>query len=124
MAGAAAQGVLERLALTLDGRPIAMLANFHTPPGAFSYKTAFDESFARFSPGVLLQCENLLILDRPEIAWTDSCASADHPMIDHIWRERRVVGRLSIAIGGKLRRAVFKRLLKVELGRSRSESQS
>jgi CelD/BcsL family acetyltransferase involved in cellulose biosynthesis len=118
LAGAAAQGVLERLTLTLDGQPIAMLANFLTPPGAFSYKTAFDESYARFSPGVLLQCENLLLLDQPDIAWTDSCASADHPMIDHIWRERRAIGRCSIAIGGKLRRAAFNRLLRIELGRN------
>lgn len=114
--GAAKRGKLERLALRLDGRPIAMLATFHTPPGAFSYKTAFDERHARFSPGVLLQCENLLTLDRDDIVWTDSCAAADHPMIDHIWRERRAIGRISIAIGGPLRRALFARILKAELG--------
>lgn len=117
LTGAAERGKLERLALRLDGKPIAMLATFRTPPGAFSYKTAFDESYARFSPGVQLQCENLLGLGRPEIAWTDSCAAADHPMIDHIWRERRTVGRLSIAIGGHLRRAFFTRILRAELGR-------
>ncbi len=115
--GAAMRGRLERLALRLDGRPVAMLANFITPPGAFSFKTAFDEDFARFSPGVLLQCENLQVLDRPDIAWSDSCASADHPMIDRIWRERRAVGRLSVAIGGRLRRAAFRLLLDAELAR-------
>ncbi|MFM7348650.1 MAG: GNAT family N-acetyltransferase [Erythrobacter sp.] len=67
LAGAAAAGRLERLALRLDGRPIAMLANFITPPGAFSFKTAFDESLARFSPGVLLQLENLALLERPDV---------------------------------------------------------
>ena len=116
--GAAGQGRLERLSLTLDGRPLAMLANFITPPAAFSFKTAYDESYARFSPGVLLQCENLLLLDRADIAWTDSCAAQDHPMINHLWRERRAVGRMSIAIGGKLRRSAFARLLKLELGRN------
>jgi CelD/BcsL family acetyltransferase involved in cellulose biosynthesis len=116
--GGAARGRLERLSLNLDGRPIAMLANFVTPPGLFSYKTAFDEDFARFSPGVLLQCENLKLLERPDIAWADSCAAADHPMIDRIWRERRPVGRLSIAIGGPLRRAAFARLLSAELARN------
>ncbi len=116
--GAAAHGRLERLALRLDGKPIAMLANFVAQPGMFSFKTAFDEAYARFSPGVLLQCENLLVLDRQDIAWSDSCAAEDHPMIDHIWRERRAVGRYNIAIGGKLRRAVFSRLLKAELSRN------
>ncbi|MCW1403078.1 GNAT family N-acetyltransferase [Novosphingobium sp. MW5] len=117
LAGGAKAGRLERLALYLDGQPIAMLANFLTAPGAFSYKTAFDEGFARFSPGVLLQRENLTLLERAGIEWCDSCAAADHPMIDHIWRERRAVGAVSIAIGGPLRRAFFRPLLKAELGR-------
>ncbi len=118
LSGAATQGKLERLTLTLNDEPIAMLVNFLTAPGAYSYKTAFDERYARYSPGVLVQRENLDLLDHGEVRWCDSCASADHPMIDHIWRERRAVGRISIAIGGKLRRAVFARLLRAELGRN------
>ncbi|HQN54038.1 MAG: hypothetical protein RL702_2048 [Pseudomonadota bacterium] len=118
LSGASARGRLERLTLSLDGEPIAMLANFVTPPGAFSFKTAFDERYARYSPGVLLQRENLALLDRAGIEWCDSCASADHPMIDHIWRERRQIGRLSIAIGGALRRALFGQLVRAELGRN------
>ena len=116
--GAASQGRLERLTLTLDDQPIAMLANFLTAPGAFSYKTAFDERYARHSPGVLVQRENLALLSAEEIAWCDSCAAADHPMIDHIWRERRPIGRLSIAIGGGLRRALFAQLVRAELRRT------
>lgn len=118
MAGAAAHGRLERLTLSLDGQPIAMLINLLTPPGAYSYKTAFDERYARYSPGVLVQRENLDLLGDAAVRWCDSCAAADHPMIDHIWRERRPVGRLSIAIGGKLRRALFGQLLRRELGRN------
>ena len=115
--GAARRGKLERLALRLDGRPVAMLANFLTRPGAFSYKTAFDEAYARFSPGVLLQKENLEILRRDGVEWVDSCAAEDHPMIDHIWRERRPIARHSIGIGGGLRRKAFAALVKRETGR-------
>ena len=115
---AAALGRLERLTLALDGAPIAMLATFLAGEGAFSYKTAFDERFARFSPGVLLQRENLALLDDPDLAWCDSCAAADHPMIDHLWRERRAIGRVSVAIGGALRRAAFRVFLTAELTRS------
>ena len=121
LAGAAERGRLERLSLNLDGRPIAMLASFLTPPVAFSYKTAFDERFARFSPGVLLQRENLAMLGRKGIESTDSCASADHPMIDHIWRERRPVGRLSIGIGGAARQLLFRQLSRAELARSQGQ---
>ena len=115
--GAAAQGRLERLTMTLDEQPIAMLANFITPPGAFSFKTAFDERYARYSPGVLVQRENLALLAAEGIAWCDSCAAADHPMIDHIWRERRSIGRLSIAVGGAMRRTLFTGLVRAELRR-------
>ncbi len=118
LAGAAAQGRLERITLWLDVEPLAMLVNFLTPPGAFSFKTAFDERYSRFSPGVLLQRENLALLGREGIDWCDSCAAADHPMIDHLWRERRAVGRISIGIGGGLRRALFRALARAELGRS------
>ncbi len=107
VAGAARRDKLERLTLTLNGHPIAMLASFLAPPGAFSFKTAYDEDYARFSPGVLLQRENLAMLEDPDIAWTDSCAAADHPMIDHIWRERRAIGRFSVAIGGSIRQRLF-----------------
>ena len=117
LTGASERGRLERMALYLDDRPIAMLATFCCPPGAFSFKTAFDETYSRFSPGVLLQCENLSVLEREDICWSDSCAAADHPMIDHIWRERRKVGRVSLAIGGALRRTAFGLLVRAELRR-------
>lgn len=115
---AASLGKLERLSLSLDGRPIAMLVNFLTPPGSFSYKTAFDEAYARFSPGVLLQRENLALLNREDIAWCDSCAAPDHPMIDSLWTERRPIGRISVAIGGKRRRSLFNLLNALELKRN------
>lgn len=118
LAGAAALGKVERLDLRLEGRPLAMLVNFHSPPGSFSFKTAFDEDFARYSPGVLLQIENLALLDRADIEWCDSCAAQGHPMIDSIWTGRRSIGRYSIAIGGAGRRTIFGAFLKAELARS------
>jgi CelD/BcsL family acetyltransferase involved in cellulose biosynthesis len=114
LAGAAATGRLERLALRLDGRAIAMLANFITPPGAYSYKTAFDEAYARFSPGMLLQLENLALLERPEVQWADSCAAEGHPMIERLWRGQRRMVSINIAIGGPLRRAAFRPLMAYE----------
>jgi hypothetical protein len=118
MTEAAARGRIERLSIELGGKPIAMLVNLIAPPGCFSFKTAFDERFARFSPGVLLQLENLALLERGDVAWADSCAAQGHPMIDSLWRERRAIGRFSVAIGGRARRAVFGKLVSLELSRN------
>ncbi len=104
LAGADAAGRLQIVALELDARPIAMLVNFITPPGSFSFKTAFDERFARFSPGVLVQRDNLAILERDDVAWMDSCASENHPMIDSFWTERRTIVRVTVPLAGRRRR--------------------
>ena len=122
--GAAAAGKLELLAHYLDGRPIAMLANFITPPAAFSFKTAFDEDYARFSPGVLLQYENLGLLERNGIEYCDSCAAQDHPMIDSLWSGRRAIGRYSVAIGGKVKRAAFAALLTAEKAKAKLKNRT
>ncbi|HTU12701.1 MAG TPA: GNAT family N-acetyltransferase [Allosphingosinicella sp.] len=102
-----AAGRLQFLRLDVGGTCIAMLVNFLTPPGSFSFKTVFDEDYARFSPGVLIQLENLDILSDPRIDWMDSCASEDHPMIDSLWTERRAIVRVSVPLKGLARRAVY-----------------
>jgi CelD/BcsL family acetyltransferase involved in cellulose biosynthesis len=98
---------LEMLKLTLDGKPLAMLVNFMTPPGCFAFKIAFDEDYARFSPGVLIKIENLKTLNRRDIEWTDSCAVEDHPMINSLWAERREIVRVTVPMAGKGRHLMF-----------------
>lgn len=114
LAWAAEAGKLERLTLRLNGKPIAMLANFICPPGVYSFKTTFDEAFARYSPGMLLQLENLDLLDRRGIDWADSCAAEGHPMIERLWREKRTVQSHNIAIGGRVRSTLFRHLMAYE----------
>jgi hypothetical protein len=124
LTGAAATGRLERLDLRLDGKPLAMLVNFHSAPGSFSFKTTYDEQFSRFSPGVLLQIENLDLLNDSQIEWCDSCATEGHPMIDGLWTGRRAIGRYSIAIGGAGRRSIFAAFLAAEMAKSSPKSQN
>jgi CelD/BcsL family acetyltransferase involved in cellulose biosynthesis len=114
--GAEAAVRLQFLRLDLDGRPIAMLMTFVAPPGAFTFKIAFDEEFARYSPGVLIQLEYLKVLDRDDIAWSDSCAVEDHPMINALWTERRQIVRLTIPLAGARRRATYAACRSLETG--------
>jgi hypothetical protein len=122
--GAAKTSRLELLTLRLDGCAMAMLANFLTPPGAFSFKTTFDESYSRFSPGVLLQIENLALLEHKSVEWCDSCAAQDHPMIDSLWSGRRSIGRYSVAIGGRAKRAAFAALLTAERAKAKYKAKA
>lgn len=85
-----AAGQLLVLSLTLDGRPIAMKCNLLAGgDGSFAYKVTFDEGFAKYSPGVLLEIENIRTLHDlvPQIRWMDSCARPDHSMINHLWND-------------------------------------
>lgn len=94
-------GRLHFLRIDVDARPIAMLVNFRHGDGAFSFKIAFDEAMGRFSPGVLIELMNLhAVQGDPSIAWMDSCAAADHPMIDSLWAERRTIVQYRVALHG------------------------
>jgi CelD/BcsL family acetyltransferase involved in cellulose biosynthesis len=108
LVGAQRAGKLELVRLTLDGAPIAMLVNFLTAPGGYAFKIAFDEKYARFSPGVLIKVENLKVLDRSDIAWMDSCASENHPMINSLWAERRTIVRATVPLSGIKRQMIFR----------------
>lgn len=60
---------------------------------------------ARFSPGVLIELDNLRhVLDGPDGPdWMDSCAAPDHPMIDSLWAERRTIVQYRVALKGARR---------------------
>jgi len=105
VAGAFAEGKLDFQRLTLNGRAIAMLINFRTPPGSWSFKIAHDGDLARFSPGVMIELENLKrVFAKTEIDWMDSCAVTDHPMIDRLWGERRSIVQVTVPLTGTGRR--------------------
>lgn len=98
-ANALNQDGLDMLRIDCDGQPIAMLVNFVGPKGGFSFKIAIDPAFARYSPGVLIEVDNLArILDARRAPWMDSCAAPDHAMIDSLWAERRSIVQYRVAL--------------------------
>ena len=114
--GAFEAGRLDFQRLNLDGRAIAMLVNFRTPPGSWSFKIAYDEDLSQFSPGVLIELENLRrVLQDQEIDWMDSCAVEDHPMINSLWGERRVIVQVSLPLSGMSRTLKFRACRAMEM---------
>jgi len=80
-------------------RAIAAAVTLASGNSAWCWKIAYDEIFARASPGVQLICELTdSLLAEPEPIRVDSCAVADHPMIDHLWRERLTLSDRIIAL--------------------------
>ncbi|MDC7986686.1 GNAT family N-acetyltransferase [Rhodoplanes sp. TEM] len=78
--------------LRLDGRPIAAGVVLTSGRAAWFWKTAYDETLAKFSPGVLLTLDlSAALLREPDIDVVDSCAVENHPMIDRLWPGRRAL---------------------------------
>lgn len=95
--GAHRDGTLHCSELALDGKPLAMLASFRSGRGVFTFKIAFDETYSRYSPGTLLMLKAIgAFLRDGKVDWVDSCAVPGHPMIDHIWAERRPMSSMLV----------------------------
>lgn len=102
--GAHERGRLNAWTLGFHGAtlPIAMKVNLRAGQGALAFKIAYDESLAKYSPGVLLELEHVDSLHRPGApAWVDSGAAAEHPMINHLWRDRLGIETLVTATGDR-----------------------
>jgi CelD/BcsL family acetyltransferase involved in cellulose biosynthesis len=101
VASRAASGAARIDMLALDGRPVAMLVSFIAGATAFTWKIAYDETFARFSPGAQLMLEAAKrIFAETSVSRIDSCADAGHPMIDRLWPGRMAVGTLVVGPPG------------------------
>lgn len=97
--GLAEQDLCRVHTLTLDGRAIACVIVFIESGYAYTWKTAYDENYASYSPGTLLMIEvTHSHLDDPNIMASDSCAVPDHPVMSRLWSERRNVGTMVIGL--------------------------
>jgi CelD/BcsL family acetyltransferase involved in cellulose biosynthesis len=96
----AAEGKAEIARLSLDDHAIATLIVLRSRDAAWCWKIAYDESHARASPGVQLMLHmTKTLVGEAGLAGADSCAQPDHPMIDHLWRERLPIADRLIRIG-------------------------
>lgn len=98
-------------------KPVAMLVTLLSGTTAFTWKIAYDEAYARYSPGaqLMLDMPARVFADHP-VQSIDSLATADHPMIDRLWPERMELGKLIVGPRGSgLRFSAGLALAKAEL---------
>ncbi|MEQ8699260.1 MAG: GNAT family N-acetyltransferase [Bauldia litoralis] len=96
------RGTVRIVSIRLGDKPVAIVVCFVAGATAYTWKIAHDARFARYSPGaqLMLEAGDSLLAD-PAIASVDSCASANHPMIDALWRDRIGLGTLVVGpVGG------------------------
>jgi CelD/BcsL family acetyltransferase involved in cellulose biosynthesis len=97
--GLAAEGKVAINRIFIDGSAIAVTIMLRSADTAWFWKIVYDEKFAQHSPGVVLTfavTEDLV--EDTTLVRTDSCATADHPMIDHVWRDRLTLCDRLIAV--------------------------
>lgn len=97
---ASGRGELMLLSLRLDSRALALKLNFLCGDGGYTFKIAFDEAYSKYSPGTLLELENIrqAIAD-PGIRWLDSLALPDHEMMNRVWLDRTTILTRLVAPG-------------------------
>ncbi len=78
--------------LRVGAHPIAMLVSLVAGAAVYTWKIAYDEAYAQFSPGaqLMLHVPTDLFAD-PVVMHVDSCATPDHPMVDRLWPHRRAM---------------------------------
>ena len=95
----AGTGQCEIVSLRAGDTPVAAAIVLRHQDRAFYFKVGIDERFAKFSPGVQLTLDlTAHLCADPTIALADSSASADHPMINPIWRGRLSIGDVLIPL--------------------------
>jgi hypothetical protein len=94
----AAAGMAQIHRLLIAERAIAAAITLKSADRAWFFKIAYDEAWARASPGVQLTLDlTAQLLGDSTVADADSCATEDHPMIDHLWRERLALADVLVA---------------------------
>lgn len=97
--GLAGEGKARIDRLRIGERTIAATVTLRSGATAWTWKIAYDEAFARFSPGVQLMMDlSESLLADASFTRIDSCATAGHPMIEHLWRERLALADRLIAV--------------------------
>jgi CelD/BcsL family acetyltransferase involved in cellulose biosynthesis len=108
---AARRGRLMMLALAVGGHTVAMKCNVLAGAASYAFKITYDEDYAHYSPGVLLEMKNIRRFhERGDLQWMDSCADPDNLMMNRIWPDRRTMTTLVMS-GGSFAGPLFIRTL-------------
>ena len=95
------RGTVRIASIRLDEHPVAIVVAFVAGATAYAWRIAYDEDFARFSPGaqLLLDLPETLFFD-PAVESIDSCSPAGDRFAGTLWQGRMSVGTMVIGPPG------------------------
>ena len=99
------RGRLHMVGLDLDGKPLSRCSTILAGDGGYAFKTAYDEAFSRFSPGIIAEVDRIRALhELPELQWMDSFTADGNVVLNRLWNQRVKIQGLTLATGplGKL----------------------
>jgi CelD/BcsL family acetyltransferase involved in cellulose biosynthesis len=100
LAEAHRRGRLHVVGLDCDGAPIARRLSLLAGEGAYAFKTAYDEDYAAYSPGVLAEAVSLREFhDLPGVRWMDSYTDPQNPTLSRMWKDRRAMQSVAVGVG-------------------------
>jgi CelD/BcsL family acetyltransferase involved in cellulose biosynthesis len=94
------RGRLEMVGVDFNGKPLGRCTGFIAGKGAYAFKPAYDEAFAKFSPGILAEVARIRNLHQlPGVQWMDSFTDANNSMMSRLWKDRLTVQTLVFGTG-------------------------
>lgn len=112
---------LQLLSLEGGGETVAMQVNLVAGETLFSFKVAFDERWAKYSPGALLELDAVDAFHRDRrLGTADSCADPGSSLIDRLWPDRISVRSVYVGprtLRGRLHRWALRIVRRARRGR-------
>lgn len=101
-------GRIIRQTLMLGEIPIVVRVVLRSGMKAFAFKTAYDERWSRWSPGMLMELENLSwALERENKMTMDSCAAQNAELFRRLWLDTCTISSLMISRQGSAGRVII-----------------
>ncbi len=88
--------------LTLNGNPIAYTLDLLSEPYGFCHKSAYNQEYRSYSPGVILEYETMkYYLSNSNFDLIDSCTAPDNDMLNSLWPDQHDIIDLALLRSGK-----------------------
>lgn len=118
----AEQGRLQLLTLEAQGRVAAMQLSVRGGEGLFAIKVSYDESLAKYGPGVLLQLGSIDHFHyHTDAQWIDSCTYEGNDVLLRLYPDRRSIATYLVSLGGRGEATLVRALPAIRALRTRTQ---